>query len=657
MEGALTARTRGARTPKKVKKRYIPSLDGLRALAVIAVILYHLDLPFAPGGLLGVTVFFVLSGYLITGLLMAEIEETGTVNLPQFWLRRVRRLFPAIVLVVVVVTALCVLFNHPLLTKLRPDVLPSLFWFQNWWYVFRGLSYFDSLGDPSPLTHFWSLAIEEQFYLVWPIILLLVSRLGAGKTLIRRGCLVLAVASALLMGVLYNPLEDPTRVYYGTDTRACSLLIGAWLALFWPGQALTEQGTRNVPASTINLLDVIGALALAGIVAMMALIDGFSGFMYHGGIVLNSVLTAVVIAVIVHPRSRLGKFASLRPFVWVGQRSYGIYLWHYPIILLMKPLNGSGAYQWWFVLAVIAVTFVVSALSYTFVENPIRHGAIGRALQSWRERGRRGATGGRGQVRMMRPHVIAPALASLLTVAIAVGGCAIIPDEYQVPQDAIKSTGAAAGSAMQLYGDAPPSYDTENGVIGNAVAAANYLKGKLDAEAAELAEAERLARIRNPVLIGDSVPGDSADQFYEHYTNGLIDSYIGRWFWQARDVYKDYLAQGVIGDVVIFACFSNFMLEDDELDQMYELVGPDKQIFLVNVYNEKDVTDHNNAMLADFAATHENVHLVDWYAAVADHVDEYLWDDHEHLRPEGAAVYENLIFDTVKGYLPPEAIK
>lgn len=136
-----------------------------------------------------------------------------------------------------------------------------------------------------------------------------------------------------------------------------------------------------------------------------------------------------------------------------------------------------------------------------------------------------------------------------------------------------------------------------------------------------------------------------------------MDSYIGRWFWQARDVYKDYLAQGVVGDVVIFACFSNFMLEDDELDKMYELVGPDKQIFLVNVYNEKDVTDHNNPMLADFAAAHENVHLVDWYAAVVDHVGEYLWDDHEHLRPEGAVVYEDLIFDCVKGFLPAEAIR
>lgn len=643
----MTQRT----APKKPQRRYIASLDGLRALAVVAVILYHLDVKLACGGLLGVTVFFVLSGYLITGLLMAELEDTGTVNLPQFWLRRVRRLFPAIVLVVVVVTALCVIFNHALLTKLRPDVVPSLFWFQNWWYVLRGLSYFESLGDPSPLTHFWSLAIEEQFYLVWPIILLIASRLGASKTIIRRGCLVLAVVSAALMWVIYNPLEDPTRVYYGTDTRAMSLLVGAWLSLFWPGQALTEEGTRKVPARIINLLDVVGVAALAGIIAMMAFIDGFSDFMYHGGIILCSVLTATLIAVLVHPRSRLAKFASLAPFVWVGQRSYGIYLWHYPIILLLKPLNGPGPFAWWFIVLVFVITFVISALSYTFVENPIRHGAIGDAISSWRKR--------RAQGRPLRSRrAIAPVLASVLTCAIAIGGCAIIPDEYQVPKDAITSTGLSAGSAMQLVeSDQQPSYVPENGIIGNAILATEYVKGTLDEQAAAAAEAERLARIRNPVLIGDSIPGDSSEEFYSHYTNAFMDSYIGRWFWQARDVYQGYLDQGVIGDCVIFACFTNHPLEDDELDKMYELVGPDKQIFLVNVYTQTgDIAAINNQKIADYAATHDNVHVVDWYATVADHVGEYLWDDHEHLKPEGAAAYQTLIFETVKPYLPPEAI-
>ena len=212
------------------KSRYIPALDGLRAFAVLAVIAYHMRMPWAPGGLLGVTVFFVLSGYLITSLLLIEHDESGTIDLPRFWLRRVRRLVPAIVLVVVCTAVLCTLFNHALLTKMRPDVLPSLLFFNNWWQIFHDVSYFEALGAPSPLAHFWSLAIEEQFYLVWPVALLAALKLGARKGTVRNVVLVLAALSALEMALLFDPAADPSRVYYGTDTRAFSLLIGAWLA-------------------------------------------------------------------------------------------------------------------------------------------------------------------------------------------------------------------------------------------------------------------------------------------------------------------------------------------------------------------------------------------------------------------------------------------
>ena len=212
------------------KSRYIPALDGLRAFAVLAVIAYHLGMQWAPGGLLGVTVFFVLSGYLITSLLLIEWDNTETINLPQFWLRRVRRLMPAVVLVIVCTAALCALLDHSLLTKLRDDMWAALLWVTNWWYIFQDASYFDALGAPSPLTHFWSLAIEEQFYLVWPVVLLVAHKTGVKRTTMRNATLIVALLSALEMALLYNPLDDPSRVYYGTDTRAFSLLIGAWLA-------------------------------------------------------------------------------------------------------------------------------------------------------------------------------------------------------------------------------------------------------------------------------------------------------------------------------------------------------------------------------------------------------------------------------------------
>uniref|UniRef100_UPI003AB27E4B acyltransferase family protein n=1 Tax=Enorma massiliensis TaxID=1472761 RepID=UPI003AB27E4B len=217
-------------TDTERRSRYIPALDGIRTLAVIAVVLYHLNLTWAQGGFLGVTIFFVLSGYLITRLLLAEFEQTDRIDLKRFWVRRVRRLVPATITLVVVVAVLCTIFNHVMLTKMRPDILPSLFFFNNWWQIAQNVSYFDALGDPSPLTHFWSLAIEEQFYVVWPVLLLIMLKLRVKRPWMRRIVVALAAVSAVTMAVLYDPAADPSRVYYGTDTRAFSMLLGAWLA-------------------------------------------------------------------------------------------------------------------------------------------------------------------------------------------------------------------------------------------------------------------------------------------------------------------------------------------------------------------------------------------------------------------------------------------
>ena len=221
------------------KSRYIPALDGLRAFAVLAVIAYHLGMQWAPGGLLGVTVFFVLSGYLITSLLLIEWDNTETINLPQFWLRRVRRLMPAIVLIIVCTAALCALFDHSLLTKLRDDMWAALLWVTNWWYIFQDASYFDALGAPSPLTHFWSLAIEEQFYLVWPVVLLVAHKTGVKRTTMRNATLIVALLSRWRWRCCTNPAGRPEAACTtGTDTRAFSLLIGRMVAFVWPSHML-----------------------------------------------------------------------------------------------------------------------------------------------------------------------------------------------------------------------------------------------------------------------------------------------------------------------------------------------------------------------------------------------------------------------------------
>ena len=273
-------------TPARPKSRYIPALDGLRTLAVVAVVLYHLNLTWAQGGLLGVTIFFVLSGYLITRLLLNEVAKTGRIDLKSFWIRRIRRLVPAVVTVVVATCALCTVFNHVMLTKMRPDILPSLLFFNNWWQIAQNVSYFNALGDPSPLTHFWSLAIEEQFYLIWPPLLFAMVSMHVSKPNTRRVVLGLAAVSALAMMVLYNPAADPSRVYYGTDTRVFSLLLGLGLVLV----VALRDFLKKICLAFCGLFN--DTLKLDGMMFFWSLINTFKdlGRVKIGRLVVNTLL-------------------------------------------------------------------------------------------------------------------------------------------------------------------------------------------------------------------------------------------------------------------------------------------------------------------------------------------------------------------------------
>ncbi|MCU0501092.1 MAG: acyltransferase family protein [Anaerolineae bacterium] len=360
---------RSARLP------YSPALDGLRALAVIAVLIYHAGLHWLPGGFLGVEIFFTISGYLITSLLLSEWRETGRINLGQFWLRRGRRLLPALFLVIVCSLVFAVLFLPDEVAKLRADALASFVYVTNWYLIFSQQSYFEAVGRPSLLRHLWSLAIEEQFYLIWPLVFVFAMTRFRKRTILV-GIAVAALVSMFLMAMLYAPGADPSRVYYGADTRASGILIGVALAFVWtPGKV---QGRRidKLP------FDLIGVLAFGALLACCLLINEFDDFLYRGGFVLTALSTAVLIAAVVHPRGkRLAAVLGSSALVWIGLRSYGIYLWHWPVFMLTRPqldvsLDGPV------LLAIrLGLTLALAVLSYHLLETPIRTGALGR---SWR---------------------------------------------------------------------------------------------------------------------------------------------------------------------------------------------------------------------------------------------------------------------------------
>jgi peptidoglycan/LPS O-acetylase OafA/YrhL/lysophospholipase L1-like esterase len=394
--------------PKPVgsDQRYMPGLDGLRAIAVLAVIAFHEQFSWAQGGLLGVGLFFTLSGYLITDLLLSKWVSTGRLHLGNFWARRARRLLPALFVMLIVVTAWVTLFQRSHLASLRGAVVAAATYSSNWYLIAVNQSYFARFAPPQPLDHLWSLAVEEQFYLLWPWLLLLgllcVRRRGAsGIRWLVLPTLALAAASAIAMYLLYHPAVDPTRVYEGTDTRASGLLIGAALAMLW-----TSSRAARARKVTSRLLDVPAIAGLVVIALMIWRVGQYSPFLYKGGLVVLSVATAAVVAAVACPGSLVGVALGWRPLRWIGVRSYGIYLWHYPVIVLTTPANATENLAR--VAAQVAATIALAALSWRYVEEPVRRGALGRAWQ---------------RVRARRLTALGPA--RLTTAAAAVGVLAV----------------------------------------------------------------------------------------------------------------------------------------------------------------------------------------------------------------------------------------
>jgi peptidoglycan/LPS O-acetylase OafA/YrhL len=381
---------------------YRPGLDGVRALAVLAVIAYHNDYDWAVGGFLGVDAFFVLSGFLITTLLVLEYRRADSIGLVAFWGRRLRRLLPALLLVLLFCAVYAVAVVPPLeRNTFRWDGIASLFYVANWRFIVSGQSYFEVFATPSPFRHLWSLAIEEQFYLVWPLVVLGCLRIRRGRVgVLAAVCVAGTLASVVAMSVLYTP-GSPSRAYYGTDTRAHALLIGALLALLLLSPRVVRATAR---ATTATVLQVAGALALVAVVWSWNVTDATASAYYGVGSFLYAVAVAVVIAAVVQVGGWTGRVLGIAPLRGVGQISYGLYLWHWPIIVwLTADRMGFGGPP--LVAVRLAVTFAAAILSYRFVENPIRHG------RWWPRRARRG--------RFVAPMAIA--ILAVVLVASSVG--------------------------------------------------------------------------------------------------------------------------------------------------------------------------------------------------------------------------------------------
>ncbi len=610
------------------KRRYITGLDGIRAIAVIMVLAYHLKLALFKSGFLGVTVFFVLSGYLITGILISEVEEEGTIDLKNFWLRRIRRLVPAVMSMAVVIIFVSAVVNRIIFTKGCKDFLASVLGFNNWWQIFNKVSYFEAAGVPSPFTHCWSLAIETQFYLIYPLILLGIYKLvksreegRAKRGLLFAGVtLLLALISVILMIVLFDPQQDASRVYYGTDTRAFSLLFGALLAILWKYQMVP----RRLSAS-VNM--VLGSVSFAVLLVMTIAINGSSNFWYRGGQFVGTILTVLVIYTVSGRKTWLSRFLSNPVLKWIGDRSYSIYLWHYPIILLIsKGIKAS----WWITLIEIVLSVVLAELSYRFIETPIRHGIIGEYLNILRSRPKSRQEKKR-QVQVARRSLKVMAGTFVLTVSLIL--CMVfVPkkntlDTLQKREAKAKETGKM--TEEQLAKQKANGSESDDTIC-----------------TADLTDDEILEGL-NLLLIGDSIAVDVTDDFYEMFPNSVSDTKIGRITSLGKQVLDSYIDEKKWeGEGVIFASLSNSPI-NGELEAIREKIGKDMPLFLTTVRIPHDTfEEESNSKIKKFVEENDHTYLIDWYAASEGH-DEYFDADDTHLLSAGAKAYAKCIKEAV----------
>ena len=616
----------------------VAALDGLRVLAIAAVVAYHADQGRFPGGFMGVTVFFVLTGYLTTLSVARQLSSEEGFGYLRFLGKKIARLLPTMLAVVAVTAVLSVAFSPALLTKEKADVVPALLFFQNIHYIVRKVSYFAAAGLPSPLTHFWYLGVLMQFYLVWPLVLMVTWRLEARRKTLVAGTILLAAASAVCMGILFDPSGDTTRIYYGTDCRAGELLMGSALALATLGGGL-EKGLDLLPAGAHAWLQsrwgalrqVAAAGSLAGLVVLAWLCNGYTAFAYRGGIALDAALSTLLVGVLAERRGQtiVGKALSLRPLAVLGQRSFAVYLWHYPLLLLMNPATRTTTLPWWGWIAEVAVILAVSELSFRLFEKGVP------------------LLGERSIFGQQKPLLVLEAACLVVAAVVCVvpiGEAAgtrpqtesMTAEERKAQADAV----AAAKEAAQKE-----TYDLS----------ATYFAGTEFAEAVERinstafsVDSETGATDANVTLVGDSVPEDASAEFYEIFPNGYMDAKIGRQMTAGVEAYEECKASGHEGDVVVWSIADNGWITEDQVRELIEAVDSTKKVYVLTTRCPDAWQDANNEIIHNVVAQYDNATVIDWYAESEGH-DEWFWNDGEHVRPEGAEAYVKMLRRYITG--------
>jgi peptidoglycan/LPS O-acetylase OafA/YrhL len=642
--------------------RYLPGLDGLRAISVLAVIVFHHYLVgghepgWAPGGFLGVEVFFVVSGYLITSLLLTERRETGRVSLRDFYLRRARRLLPALFALLGVIVAYSLLFLPDAIGALRSDALAALTYTSNWWQIIAHRSYIAEAGRPELLKHLWSLAIEEQYYLAWPFVLMLgLRKLGRQRMLAT--IIGVALLSTLLLALLAR--GSVNDAYYATYSRLSGLLIGSAFAFYF-----APRNIRGLPGRGARLaLNAAGALGLFLLLASFGVLHwfGISGYsfptsihdnlaVFNGGFLFVDLATLLVIAAAVHPASDVGRLLGCKPLRWIGVRSYSLYLWHYPIFCITRPGLDIHRLGIWFLsfrfagwpvfVLRLALSFAAAEASFRFIETPIRKGAIGRYREVVRE-----AVGERHRQLVRRGVVIGGSL-TMVALMLGTGLATAQPQAANIP--GVNASGPDNGSKID-----PSALKELRGTTTTTVPTTATTRKGTRPTTTTTRPGGPPAHVLG---IGDSVMLGARPSLVATIPGMAVDAVKSRQFREAATVVQEYKNLGALPSVVVFHLGTNGGITNALFDQLMQTIGPGHRVYFLTARVPRLWEAEVNSTLRAGATRWRNATVLDWRAFSGCH-DDWFVADGFHLRTPGQHAYADFIRLGLIGKAPSTCTK
>jgi peptidoglycan/LPS O-acetylase OafA/YrhL len=577
--------------------QHIPAIDGLRAIAVTAVIFYHLGFTWIPGGFLGVDLFFVISGYVITRLLLDSIARSGGLDLRGFYKARARRLLPPLIFMIVVTAFYISIWAQDSVKRFLTDTPFSLTGVMNWWLVFKQQDYFEAIGRPPLLQHTWSLAVESQFYLIWPVLLLLILK-RFGKKVIPIAALAIALFSGtalFLVSLQLDATSTVSHVYFGTDTHSIGLFLGAALAVSWiPQNFKSEVSTRAQ-----NFIDFIGVFGLVGILGSFLLIDASSPTAYKIAFPLAAIFGAAIITSIVHPASRFAPILQNRVLLWIGERSYAIYLWHWVVFQITRPRVDIDGQDWALIALRILVVLALADISLKLVELPIRSGRVEYWFKGMKYRTE--------SVRKRQKIAVISSISVVLVSLSALSSFAVISSD--------RTTREFQESLLSEPEFTPP--------VTQAVDRTELIW--LTGDSVILGIRSAIADIR-PLLVVNARVGRAAPELLEEMN---------------RDLEK------AAGSNVVMDLGNNDLLVEETVRAIFELVKESPKVVVVNTAVPRPYRDANNELIAQLAAEYSNVRVVDWNAISEGH-PEYFAPDGVHLVPTGVSAYVIAIDEALK---------